>query len=467
MNKAKSLIKNTFIIAFGTLLPKLMSIITMPILTAKLTKSEYGTYDLVETLVMLLLPIITLKIDAAGFRFIISARNDKKETSKIITNIMFVISISITISAAILLIVFRKMNPLFIIVTLIYFIADVVNECVTQIVRGLSKNKEYSIAAIINSALKTILICALLLPINLGLIGTITALLVGTLVSVIYQCTKIKIWEYINRGYVSKRKIKELLVYSWPMVPNSLSAWILRASDRLIITAFLGLEQNAVYAVANKIPNLLSTLNSTFTMAWQENASLNANDSDIEEYYTKMYDSFMRFIAGGCFLLIATTPILFKLFIHGNYEQAYYQMPILFLGIFYTCLMSFLGGIYIANKKTKSVGITTTIAAVINLAIDLLLVKKIGITAGSISTLVSYVVIVYYRMFDLKKFQNIKYNYKNIAIVNILLIVMCVLCFINNYYINIINMVIGIIFAYLLNMDIIKTITKKVISKLR
>ena len=46
MEREKALAKNTIIIGFGTFLPKVASIITLPIVTGSLTKAEYGTYDL-------------------------------------------------------------------------------------------------------------------------------------------------------------------------------------------------------------------------------------------------------------------------------------------------------------------------------------------------------------------------------------------------------------------------------------
>ena len=135
------------------------------------------------------------------------------------------------------------------------------------------------------------------------------------------------------------------------------------------------------------------------------------------------------------------------------------------MGIFYSCLSSFLGGIYVANKRTKNVGITTVLAAVCNVVIDLGTVNIIGITAGSLSTLVSYVLLTYYRMHDLKKFQPISYNYLRILLANIFLTAMCVLCFVRNPILDIVNAIAGILFAIYTTKDLIKgiwrTITKK------
>ena len=51
MNRERALLKNTIIIAIGTILPKMTTFITLPVITASLTQIEYGTYDLITTLV--------------------------------------------------------------------------------------------------------------------------------------------------------------------------------------------------------------------------------------------------------------------------------------------------------------------------------------------------------------------------------------------------------------------------------
>lgn len=65
MSRETSLAKNTLIMTIGTVLPKVSYLITLPIVTAKLTKAEYGTYDLITTMVSLFLPVASLQIQAA------------------------------------------------------------------------------------------------------------------------------------------------------------------------------------------------------------------------------------------------------------------------------------------------------------------------------------------------------------------------------------------------------------------
>ena len=111
-----------------------------------------------------------------------------------------------------------------------------------------------------------------------------------------------------------------MIQYSWPLVPNSLSLWVMNLSDRFIVTHFLGLEQNAVYTVVNKIPGLLGTAQGIFISAWQENASIAVTDQDSDEYYSRMFEAFVCVLTGIQCCLIGSSPVLFDIIIRGDYS---------------------------------------------------------------------------------------------------------------------------------------------------
>lgn len=465
MSREKELIKNTIVLGLGKFLPKIVSIITLPILTARLTKMEYGTYDLIMTLVMLLIPVATLQIQSAAFRFLIDYRNNREKSSSVITNIWFV-TIPISVILSIIISVYYIINNSFELGLLIglYFFADIMFLTISQVARGLSYNKIFSIASIIISLINMIGIVVTVQINNLGLTGVMFSLVVAHFIGIILIAYKINLKEYIDKSLISKKVILEMISYSWPMIPNNLSNWVLSLSDRFVIVTFIGIEANAVYAVANKIPNLLSIVQSVFVMAWQENAAISVKDEDSDKYYTKMFDLTFSIVLGATALLICFTPIIFILLIRGDYGEAYVQIPILMLGMYFYCMSAFHGGIYIAHKKTKSVGITTMVAAIINLLVDLVCVNKLGITAASISTLIAYFILYVYRSKNLLRFQKIDYNIKKQIICYLVIVIMLILCSFQNKTIDIINAIIGISLFVLLNYKTIFKITEKILK---
>jgi O-antigen/teichoic acid export membrane protein len=467
MKREFELVKNTVILAIGTLVPKLIALITLPILTGYLTKSEYGLFDLVVTLVTVMLPIATLQIQSAAFRFLIECRSDKEKTNEIVTNIFSVIiPISLVVISATFFLLHSVSitNRLFI---CIYYFADIVYLTLQQITRGLSLNFHYSVASILLSVSNMLLILILVWYVRMGLRGVLIGSFVSYTVSSLYLINVIRKRIKINiRKYFSWLSIKEMLNYSWPMIPNNLSNWILGLSDRFIIAAALGVSTNAVYAVAQKIPNLYSNLQGTVTLAWQENASIASSDKDSVNYYSTMFERAFSLYAGSLGCLMAVSPWIFDILIAGDYKASYYQMPILFIGIFFSCLSAFLGAIYVAQKQIKSVGLTTMCAAFINLVTNMLLIRNIGIYAASISTLISYFLLLVFRMIDLHRKYGISYKYSTFILDTAGLFTISFLLYQNERILNILNLCIAVLFLLFINRNIVKKIKKRFLKKL-
>lgn len=126
--------------------------------------------------------------------------------------------------------------------------------------------------------------------------------------------------------------------------------------------------------------------------------------------------------------------------------------------MFYSAISAYIGGIYIAHMKSKQIGITTTVAAAVNVIINVLFIKQIGLYAASIATLVSYLLLTIYRMFDIQKVQRIKFNIHEFVILSILLFFMSFICFQRNMFFDICNMVFSVVVCYMFNRNIFSMI---------
>jgi len=461
MSREGKLAKNTMILAIGTFLPKLASFVTLPILTGYLTKTEYGTYDLVTVLVSLLLPTVTLQIQSAAFRFLIECRNDEKAIKTVVTNIIVFIIPASLISLVILFYALENQKTDVRVFICLYFFVDIFVNAARQIARGLNRNLAYSISAILSALGKMIFTIICVYWLRTGLLGTVISLFMASMFSLIYLVFKARLFKYVDFRSFSKFQLKDMLAYSWPMVPNSISAWVMRLSDRLVVTAVMGVSANAVYAVANKLPSLLNLAQNTFTMAWQENASIVSKDKDASEYYSSMFKVMYNLMAGFLGLLIAATPLLFRILVKGDYSEAYYQIPILFLAMFFFSMSTFLGGIYVAYMRSKSVGITTTIAAVVNLVTNIATIRWIGLYAASGSTLVAYLFLFIYRVIDVQKIIKIKINWLEAISIFLVMVSECIMCILQNPVVNIINLFFGVVAFMAINRSFVSIMSKK------
>ena len=290
MKREQEFIKNSAILFFGTVFPRFISVIMLPVITGYLTKEEYGIYDLLITLASLFLPIATLQMQASAFRFLIKERENHTGQKLIISNIvLFTVPVCL---AALTTLYFCMRNTHSSIKLLIinYYFTDTMLIMARQIIRGLGKNKIYSVSVLMNSVIELVLVLVFLVQIGLGLNGVLYALTISQGISLLYIIIRVNIISYIDIRLIALKEIKSLIDYSWPLIPNALSSWVVRVSDRLVLSLFIGIEATAVYAVANKLPSIFSVVQSTFSLAWQENASETVNDKDSGEYYGKMFD---------------------------------------------------------------------------------------------------------------------------------------------------------------------------------
>ncbi len=459
MKKETELVKNTLILAIGTWFPKAASFITLPILTLSLTKEEYGMYDLVLVMITMLSPLCTLQIHRAAFRYLINCKDDDERKCIISTAYLGIAPIIISVMIFIFLLQ-SKIDIHTRILIVLYIFIEIIMEMTMFIARGLKYNKTYSLGAGISSFFYVFLILIAFIYSKVTFIIVFVSNIIARGITLIFLFHKIRIRKFLSRRFIKKVTLLNMLKYSLPFILSSLSLWVINVSDRVIITICLGLEQSAVYAVANKIPSLIGNMYTSFNMAWQESASEAEKDDDSKMYYSSIFQKLYDFMIGVVAVLIAITPILFKVLINSSYNMAYYQMPILFLGIFFSCFSSFYGGIYVALMQTNRLGISTIMGAIINVIINLLLIDKIGIFAASVSTLISYQLVLFYRMKDIQKIRPIEYNKKRIMITGSIIIFMCIVAFKNVFWGHVINLLVGIIFAGVVNRGLIQMIIK-------
>lgn len=468
VNRNKELAENTVILGIGQLVPKLLALITLPILTTYLSTNEYGIYDLITSFASLLIPILTLQIQQAVFRYLL-AKFDKSDRKKYVSSSFLFIIVSSCLILPICFIFLRHKNIslFYSFIICILFSVEAFYNLLGQIVRGLGFNLKYSISVIIYSVVNMLLIVAIVAKIKLGLTGVILSLTVAYVCADIYMILASGMREYISLRYFSKEILIELLVFSVPIVPSSIALWVVNLSDRMVILHFLGASANGIYAVANRIPTLYNTAYQVFNLAWTETASKVSDDGDPNEYYSNTFRVLFDFLIGVMLFLIAFTPLIFRILVKGDYGSAIYQVPILYFGVFFNSFVNYYSGIYIAIKRTKQVGISSVAGAVINLGINLLMIKTYGLIAASVSTAVSFMVIALYRAFDLNKVITIKYDFKKILLGMTLFCCASVLLYIGKWWCILIIFVIATVYNLTMNYSLCKNIWNSVFHILK
>ena len=421
--REKSFIKNTIIIFLSKFCTQFLSFFLLPFFTALLSTEEYGYFDLYSTYAWLLAIFLTLQLENGIFRFLIDKRENNSEIKNIITNGIIVILVQLLIFMSIYFICLKILKIKNIEYIFIMTLSTSLLNLMLQISRGLGKNIEYGLASIISGS-SNVLLCILFIKyLSMKLLGIVLAYVFSNILASLFLIFKIKIYKYINFSVLSKNKIKELIKYSFPLIPNSISSWIMSISDKIMISFLLGVSFNGIYSISTKFSLLISHIFNVFSLSWTESASMSNNDEDRSIYFSKIINIVFLLCSFMCLLILAAMPIIFKILIKELYFDAYKYIPILICASFFELFSILIGGVFIALKLPKEIATTTILGGIINILINIFFMKKYGLIIASLSTLISYIYIALARYLKISKYVKIKLNYFNFFIITIMYII--------------------------------------------
>lgn len=451
MDRNKYFFNNTFILLLGKFSTQFMSLLMLPIFTRFLLTEDFGIVDLMQTYMSLLLPILTLRIDSAIFRFLIEDNNDREKVTYTLTNSFFILLLGLTATILLATIIYffyeLKYYP-FVVINLIIMMCS---SCLLQVLRGFRLNKDYAMVSVISGTVTILSNGILIIVLNFNASAILISSSIANLICIIYIFNKLDVKRFVNIKKINKIHLKKILYYSVPMIPNALSWWIVNVSDRTIIFYFLGSASNAIYSVSCKFSNILNSVFSVFNMSWQEMASLHINDSDRDSYFSEMINSIFFFFCSVCLGILTLLPFIFNIVIGTDYANSYQYIPILLFSNIWNVLIGLLGSVYIALKKTKEIAITTFLSASINLVLNFIFIRYVGIYAACFSTLISYFLMCIYRLIDCRRIILIKISVMRLLFFSLCYLIATLSYFNSNLIIHSCSLILSIVYFIIIN----------------
>lgn len=400
--RGKYLAKNTIIFTLGNLGTKLIQFFLVPLYTNVLSTADYGVVDLVTTIGMVLAPILLLNINDGVMRFAL----DKGADFNKIMSIGLAAFIFCLITGLVIFPIGNISNQLGNYSSYIFFytISYAGNLLFFGYLRGTEKLLQFSIGNIINAMLIASFNIFFLVIIKTGIAGYFLSYTLANFICCIYAFIVGNVKEVILNFKLDKELMIKMLKYSVVLIPNTFMWWIINSSDRVMITSFIGNSANGIYAISCKIPTLLSTIVTIFNTAWSYSA-IKENDSyDRDEYNNSVYNGLvMLSVVIGAAMMLVMKPFL-AVYVSKMYYKAWMFTPYLVVGCVFLSIASFLRAYYTVNKDSKGFLYSSSVAAAINLALNYLLIPKIGIAGAALATAISYIAVFLYRAVDTKKY---------------------------------------------------------------
>lgn len=422
MNKYKKLINNSIIFTVGSFGSRMISFLMVPLYTHFLSTREYGTVDLMNVTISLLIPILTLELGQTALRFLIDAKNITEE-NKIFSNIstQIIIVTALTLLALPILNYFNLFGS-YTVMFSILLLLRVGNDLYSQYIRGIGRVKEFAINGILMTLVTVISNIVLLVFLNFKVEGYILSLILAALVSNIYL---LYVSDGIKRIKVynpDKALFQEMLTFSLPIIPNTAMWWIINSSTRYFILYFVGAAGNGIYAIASKIPSIISMATGIFSQAWQLSSFEEYESGSKDEFYTKVFNIYSLFLlVAGSAILVILKPLI-SILVEDSYYESWQVAPFLILGVIYQSFSSFLGTNYTASKETKGTFTTSVYAGIISLITSFILIPNIGLIGAGVSSATSFFAMFILRLIDTQKYAKIKLNKLPFIITNLILI---------------------------------------------
>ena len=258
MRRGKYLAKNTAIFALGNIGTKAISFFMVPLYTQWLVPSDYGVVDLIATVAFVLMPVFTLNIGESVMRFDLDEGADYDRIMSV--GIVFLLlSVALTFLVYPFSLFFSELAA-YKSYLYLYCLTYGFSTILICNLRGLERLLSYAIANIILTFGIAVFNMLFLGVFRMGVKGYLLSYIVAQFVVILFAFITGSVKHTVDNFSLNFDLLKEMVKYSFLLIPTSLMWWIMNSSDRLMVTAMIGVSANGIYAISYKIPSFLTTL---------------------------------------------------------------------------------------------------------------------------------------------------------------------------------------------------------------
>ena len=401
------LFSDTVILAIGTFGSKLLVFLLMPLYTALLSPSQYGTAELIAGTANLIMPFACVGITNGIFRFAAEKGTDREG---VFSSGMVLLGAGLcgtVLLGAVALCIGAAWRTEILLVVLYVLAADLQAVC-AQYVRAVDRTRLFAVQGILNTLVTVGFNILFLMAFDLGVTGYVLSTVVGNLLTTAFLVVSARLWRVFRLSHVSRTAMRELFRFSLPMVPTTICWLITDLSDRYLVSWFCGEAVNGVYSAAYKIPTIVNLVSGIFMQAWQFSAVVQSADGEeCSRFYSQVFRGFLAVIFIGRGGLILLSPWLCRLLLNSAYHEAWRYMPTLLCSAALESVVSFLASVYMVRKKSMHSFLTAVAGTGLNLLLNFLFIPRTGTFGGAlgaaIATLIGYAAVWVLRMADVPR----------------------------------------------------------------
>ncbi len=407
-NKYTTLLSNTAVFAVGNILVKVISFILMPLYTSVLTTEQYGVSELLNSTIEMILPLATFCIIEALYRFSIDEDANHQELFADSIKVIIIGDFIVAVCCIAASVIFKYQYAYNF---LALYIATTFYKMTTQFARGLGHVKRYAFYGVLNSLVLIISNIILLILFHGEVAAYLASFSISYGISGIIAFILSKEYIFVSFKHRSSKKLREMLRYSLPNIPNMMSWWINSVSDRYIILFFWGTGMSGLYTAASKLPAMVNLVSSIFQQAWQYSTATEIEAEDQKPFFSYVLRGYVYICTITCAILIITNKIICAILLKDEFYSAWRFVPLLLLAATFGCVSTYFGTFYQALKNNMMLMVSTVIGACVNIGLNFILIPFYAGIGAAIATVVSYFVVMTTRVIDIRKKIELEINW--------------------------------------------------------
>ena len=410
----RDFIKEGTVYTLAGFLAKGVSLLLIPVFTAYFTPVDYGVLDLLYVFSMFFNALFSFQLGQGLIRYMGESHEDKDMLKRLASSAFIFILVAYTAGALIAL-VFREpiMNLLGIpfqnyeksyFLAVISIVLNGVFFFMSGHLQALRRKTEFAIASFLHALLGILSTYFFVIILDKCVNGVFYATIAIVPIVILYQFICLR-KEY---GLIFHQSLmKKLLKYSLPLIPAAVAYVLLSLTDRIFISYYLSKAELGIYSVGFKFSFAVSIVISGFSMAL---GPILYQRYHKEQTSNELAILLNWFIVIGLFVVSSMSIFADEtvyIFTQRPYYPASDVLPLLYFSVWFAGLAMFSPGMNLM-KKTKWIACVVSIAALINVALNALLIPKIGIKGAALATLISSMInysVLFYLSFKLFRYK--------------------------------------------------------------
>lgn len=405
LSLALDMMKSSGIYALGAVASPLISLVLTPFLTRNLSSTDYGGFAVLNTVIALVTAITQLGLIPAFFRAYNGDYDSLRDRLGVLSASIILLSL-VTIPIGIAMMITAPWLSEFLFksqsfsgsvrfTALVIILQNLTVPGVSWL-RAEKRAVLYSALSIANLLLVLGTTIVLMGVLHMGVNGALLAQGVGF--ASIVVCTLPVMLLLAGRRqslHLRSNIVRNMLSFGVPTIFSDMAAWVLQVSDRYLLSLFGSLAQTANYSVAYSLGGVLGPLFlAPFGLAWVPVMYAIAKREDATHIFRLVFRWWSFVLLFAAFALSLLSTFVLAILFPPAYHSAEPIIPIialstLFLGIYYF----FTTGIYIRRKTAFNI-LFMSIAASVNLLLNIFFIPHFGAMGAAVSTLLAYMTLV-------------------------------------------------------------------------